>query len=285
MSGYKVSYDVLSQQGQALVDLAQKVDGYAAEVNAIRNKLGSDDLLLQVRNNLSRLSQQLGESRAILNMAGKVVETCVQDYGKVESSSVKKVDSARAHNRDFYKNPVVVASAGAAAAVNVSVGSAASASSAGAPVSAPASASASDPVSAAPAAFPDAAAAAGSAQAEASAGSTVNILRNHVTVPLPEQTPPAPSAAAPMTKPDLSAPAPASGGGASAAQILGGAAVGAAAGAAGLFGASKLRQFLREREERRSNDLGNLGDEELAQRLRAAKADLDSLSPSQEPEE
>ena len=116
MTAYKVSYGVLTQQGTELVKLAKLVDGYAERVNAIKARLGGDSLLESVRGNLSRLAAQLGESRTVLNTAGSLLEKAVEGYSASETRQVKKVDSLKAHNRDFYKNPVVVASAGGAAA-------------------------------------------------------------------------------------------------------------------------------------------------------------------------
>lgn len=116
MANYKVSYKVLSQQGTELKAIAKLVDGYADRVNKIRGKLGDDNMLAEIRQNLQKLSAQLGESRAILNMAGEVLTKSVASYTNVEAKQVKAVDNVAAHKRDFYKNPVVVASAGAAAA-------------------------------------------------------------------------------------------------------------------------------------------------------------------------
>ncbi|NLT15704.1 MAG: hypothetical protein GXY05_15360 [Clostridiales bacterium] len=116
MARYKVSYKVLREQGEELKAAAKLMDGYTERVNQIRGKLGSDEMLASVRNNLQKLAVQMGESRAIINMAGSVLTQSVEGYATLESRQVKKVDALKAHNRDFYKNPVVVASAGGAAA-------------------------------------------------------------------------------------------------------------------------------------------------------------------------
>ena len=112
MARYKVSYRVLRQQGEDMKAVAKMVDGYADRVGRIRGQLGSDNMLAEIRNNLQRLGAQLGESRAILNTAGELLVKNVESYGGVELRQVKKVDSMKAHNRDFYKKPIVVASAG-----------------------------------------------------------------------------------------------------------------------------------------------------------------------------
>ena len=116
MAAYKVSYNMLSQQGEELKKLAKLVDGYADRINGVKGKLGDDKLLAQVRTNLGKLTTQLGETRAMMNMAGELLSKTVEGYTASETRQVKKVDSLKAHNRDFYKNPVVVASAGGSAA-------------------------------------------------------------------------------------------------------------------------------------------------------------------------
>lgn len=112
MAGYKVSYKVLSEQGTTLKNIAKQIDSYTTRINAVRGKLGDDQLLQETRNNLQKLAQQMEENRTVINMASDVVLKCVEAYAGTEKETVKKVDAAKAHNRDFYKNPVVVASAG-----------------------------------------------------------------------------------------------------------------------------------------------------------------------------
>ncbi|MDR2502320.1 MAG: hypothetical protein LBC78_03620 [Oscillospiraceae bacterium] len=124
MAGYKVSYKILRQQGEDIKSTAKLVDGYAERVGQIRGRLGSDGLLADVRGNLQKLQGQLGESRAVLNAAGEFLVKTVDGYSGTETRQVKKVDGTKAHNRDFYKNPVVVASAGGAAAGAAAVGAA-----------------------------------------------------------------------------------------------------------------------------------------------------------------
>jgi len=116
MATYKVSYKVLRQQGDELKAIAKMVDGYAERVGQINGKLGSDNMLAEIRSTLNKLKAQLGESRVVLNTAGELLIKTIDGYGGVEIRQVKKVDGMKAHNRDFYKKPVAVASAGGAVA-------------------------------------------------------------------------------------------------------------------------------------------------------------------------
>ena len=100
--------------------IAKMVDEYTDRIGKIRSKLGNDRMLAEVNKNLQQLSTQFGESRAILNTAGELLIKNVESYNSVETRQVKKVDAMKAHNRDFYKNPVAVASAGGASAVGAS---------------------------------------------------------------------------------------------------------------------------------------------------------------------
>lgn len=113
MAGYKVSYQVLRQQGDKMKEIAKLIDGYTERVSQISSKLGNDEMLAEVRKNLQKLNTQFGESRVVLNTSGELLIKSVESYLGVETRQVKKVDGTRAHNRDFYKNPIVVASAGA----------------------------------------------------------------------------------------------------------------------------------------------------------------------------
>ena len=112
---YKVSYKVVSEQGEQLKNIAKEMDNYVNRLNQIVSKLGNDELLQSVRGDLNKFKQQLEEEKTVLNLAGQVIIDVVQNYTGVEKKSVGKVDKAKAHNRDFYKRPVAVASAGGGA--------------------------------------------------------------------------------------------------------------------------------------------------------------------------
>lgn len=116
MAKYKVSYKVLSKEAEELKAVAKLLDGYAQQVNQIQSRLGHNETLAAVRSNLQKLGVQLGESRSVLSTAGQILAKSVGSYTAAETRQVKKVDNLKAHNRDFYKNPVVVASVGGAAA-------------------------------------------------------------------------------------------------------------------------------------------------------------------------
>ena len=122
MGSYKVSYKVLRQQGDDMKAVAKLVDGYAEQVTKINGKLGNDALLADVRKNLSKLREQLLESRTVMSTAGEFLVSTVDSYSDVEIRQVKKVDGTKAHNRDFYKNPVAVASAGGATGGAIAAG-------------------------------------------------------------------------------------------------------------------------------------------------------------------
>ncbi len=113
---YKVSYKVVSEQGEQLKKTAKDMDNYINQMNQIISKLGNDELLQSVRSDLKKFVQQLETERTVLNLAGQILSDVVQSYSGTEKKSVAKVDKAKAHNRDFYKRPVAVASAGGGAA-------------------------------------------------------------------------------------------------------------------------------------------------------------------------
>lgn len=113
--GYKVSYKVVSDQGEQLKKVSTDMDNYISQLDQIVSKLGNDELLRTARENLKKFRRQLEDEKVFMNLAGQIIVDAVQCYVKVEKKNVQRVDRAKAHNRDFYKRPVVVASAGAAA--------------------------------------------------------------------------------------------------------------------------------------------------------------------------
>ncbi len=113
---YKVSYKVVGEQGDQLKKISKDIDNYINQLNQIVGKLGGDELLVNVRDDLKKFIRQLEEEKTVLNLSGQILTEVVQSYTNVEKKTVQKVDRAKAHNRDFYKRPVVVASAGAGAA-------------------------------------------------------------------------------------------------------------------------------------------------------------------------
>ncbi|MCR4903478.1 MAG: hypothetical protein K6A23_11520 [Butyrivibrio sp.] len=129
---YKISYKVVSQQGEQLKNIAKDMDNYVTQLNQIISKLGNDELLQSVRTDLNKFSKQLEEEKTVLNLAGQIIVDVIQSYTGTEKKTVQKVDKAKAHNRDFYKRAVAVASAGgvtaSAGASAASYGGAAAAS-------------------------------------------------------------------------------------------------------------------------------------------------------------
>lgn len=123
---YKVSYKVVSEQGEQLKNIAKDMDNYSSRLSQIISKLGNDELLQSIRGDLNKFNKQLEEEKTVLNLAGQVIVEVLQSYTGAEKKSVQKVDRAKAHNRDFYKRPVSVPSAGgsAAGATNINISAA-----------------------------------------------------------------------------------------------------------------------------------------------------------------
>ena len=113
---YRISYKVVAEQGNALKQTAKDMDNYMTQINKIIKNLGNDELLKGARDNLNAFGKQLESEKTFLDMAGQVLIDVVQAYTDTEKKNVAKVDKTKAHNRDFYKRPVVVASAGGSTA-------------------------------------------------------------------------------------------------------------------------------------------------------------------------
>ena len=120
---YKISYKVAAEQAEQLKNIAKDMDNYVNQLNQIVGKLGNDELLQSVRNDLNKFKKQLEEEKTVLNLASSVISDVIRSFSGVEKKSVGKVDKAKAHNRDFYKRPVAVASAGGGAAAGAAAAS------------------------------------------------------------------------------------------------------------------------------------------------------------------
>lgn len=120
---YKISYKVAAEQAEQLKNIAKDMDNYVNQLNQIVGKLGNDELLQSVRNDLNKFKKQLEEEKTVLNLASSVISDVIQSFSGIEKKSVGKVDKAKAHNRDFYKRPVAVASAGGGAAAGAAAAS------------------------------------------------------------------------------------------------------------------------------------------------------------------
>ena len=120
---YKISYKVAAEQAEQINNIAKDMVNYVNQLNPIVGKLGNDELLQSVRNDLNKFKKQLEEEKTVLNLASSVISDVIQSFSGVEKKSVGKVDKAKAHNRDFYKRPVAVASAGGGAAAGAAAAS------------------------------------------------------------------------------------------------------------------------------------------------------------------
>ena len=120
---YKISYKVAAEQAEQLKNIAKDMDNYVNQLIQIVGRLGNDELLQSVRNDLNKFKKQLEEEKTVLNLASSVISDVIQSFSGVEKKSVGKVDKAKAHNRDFYKRPVAVASAGGGAAAGAAAAS------------------------------------------------------------------------------------------------------------------------------------------------------------------
>ncbi len=120
MSTYKVSYKLLAQQADDLTKLGTKLGTLAETLNAIPAKMGQGEMLEKAKADIQALASQMGSQGELLSIAGATLSEVVEDYSGVETKMVQQTETTRAHNRDFYKNPVAVSSgSGPSTAVDV----------------------------------------------------------------------------------------------------------------------------------------------------------------------
>ncbi|MDL2217512.1 hypothetical protein LJC27_02525 [Christensenellaceae bacterium OttesenSCG-928-M15] len=229
MAKFKISYKMLQEQVGEIEEINKLVLSQAETMQDISGKLGSDASLQAMQKSIKDGANKLQEFSRGMKAIASTMSLVIEKYTSTENNNSKKVDSARAHNRDFYKNAVSVPSA----SVGARTGGA--------------SASATMNVNIA-----DAAASPETVGATSGGSSFVN-----ETVPVASSAA-APVAAAASSRP-VSASIPTSGtspaSGINAGVVAGAAAVGAAAvGGAVAAGIKNSKKKKREREEAELND-------------------------------
>jgi tRNA U34 2-thiouridine synthase MnmA/TrmU len=106
MAGFKVSYKILGKQAEEIKAAAKMIDGYTAQIEKIGSALGNYDMLDEIRINLAKLTKQFEESYFIMSAAGELLEQILVHYSELEKRQLKKIESTKALNRNFYKRSV-----------------------------------------------------------------------------------------------------------------------------------------------------------------------------------
>lgn len=111
MAKFKVSYKLLKQAAQDLETVSKEVIDHMDALEKVGNNLQDESVLTGVKRSLLDGSAKLNEYMESLKTISKSMTLVVEKYTATENNNSKKMDSARAHNRDFYKNAVSVPSA------------------------------------------------------------------------------------------------------------------------------------------------------------------------------
>lgn len=118
MASVKVSADSLEQQKKEYEKAVKNLDQAIEQIKKVNASLGKDAMLEGVREALTKLSASLETRSGVLLLMTKALEQSGAKYSAAQKKAVTKSNQFRAHNRDFYGNPVVVAVvAGGAGAV------------------------------------------------------------------------------------------------------------------------------------------------------------------------
>lgn len=115
MASVKISVDNLNQQKREYDKAIKNLDNALEQIKKVNHSLGKDAMLEEVRNGLARLSASLETRAGVLLLMTKALEQSGEKYIAAQKKAVTKSNQFRAHNRDFYGNPVVVTAATATA--------------------------------------------------------------------------------------------------------------------------------------------------------------------------
>ena len=127
MASVKVSAHSLEQQKKEYEKAVENLDNALEQIKKVNASLGKDAMLDGVRQALTKLAASLETRAGVILLMTKALEQSNAKYTAAQKKAVTKSNQFRAHNRDFYGNPVVVTvvAGGAGAAAGALTGAAA----------------------------------------------------------------------------------------------------------------------------------------------------------------
>lgn len=108
MASVKVSAHSLEQQKKEYEKAVKNLDNSLEQIKKVNASLGKDAMLDGVRQALTKLAASLETRAGVILLMTKALEQSNAKYTAAQKKAVTKSNQFRAHNRDFYGNPVVV---------------------------------------------------------------------------------------------------------------------------------------------------------------------------------
>ena len=108
MASVKVSAHSLEQQKKEYEKAVKNLDNALEQIKKVNASLGKDAMLDDVRQALTKLAASLETRAGVILLMTKALEQSNAKYTAAQKKAVTKSNQFRAHNRDFYGNPVVV---------------------------------------------------------------------------------------------------------------------------------------------------------------------------------
>lgn len=108
MASVKVSAHSLEQQKKEYEKAVKNLDNALEQIKRVNASLGKDAMLDGVRQALTKLAASLETRAGVILLMTKALEQSKAKYTAAQKKAVTKSNQFRAHNRDFYGNPVVV---------------------------------------------------------------------------------------------------------------------------------------------------------------------------------
>ena len=108
MASVKVSAHSLEQQKKEYEKAVKNLDNALEQIKKVNASQGKDAMLDGVRQALTKLAASLETRAGVILLMTKALEQSNAKYTAAQKKAVTKSNQFRAHNRDFYGNPVVV---------------------------------------------------------------------------------------------------------------------------------------------------------------------------------
>ncbi len=116
MGAVKISVKALAPEKAVFSNAAKNARDVIETVKNAQRSIGSDRMFDEARRSLARLAELIEKRARTLEALTDALEAASVSYGNAQSQGVKAVTELKAHNTDFYGNPVHVSAASGAAA-------------------------------------------------------------------------------------------------------------------------------------------------------------------------
>ena len=109
MASVKISVSALDSRKAVFIKAAKNTRDVIETIRKARTAVGYDRMFDQTKQSLSKLAELLEKRAAAIEALADAMNTAASGYKEAQTNSVSVVTGFKAHNTDFYGNPVHIA--------------------------------------------------------------------------------------------------------------------------------------------------------------------------------